>query len=104
MGNPNFLPPPESMSLEISTPKNAQVITLPTLTRVQNFVMIAPPDFPPRMGENANPNSSFPSLSFPFLPYFILAHVWSLNALTDFNAQWLKYVDWRKEVPFVCSN
>ena len=63
-GKPYFLPPPESMSLEISKPKIAQVITLPTLTRVQNLVMIAQPQFPPRIGENANPNSSFPFLLY----------------------------------------
>ena len=31
------------MSLEITTPKFAQVIALPTLTRVQYLVMIAQP-------------------------------------------------------------
>ena len=56
------------MSLEIVTPKIAQVIALPTLTRVQYLVMVAQPNFPPRMGENANQY-----FSFPFLPYFILA-------------------------------
>ena len=48
------------MSLEISTPKSAKVITLQTLTRVQYLVMIAQPHFSPRMGENANQYSSFP--------------------------------------------
>ena len=32
------------------------------------------------------PFLSFPFLSFPSLPYFILAHLHSLNELTDFNA------------------
>ena len=42
----------------------------------------AHPHFSPQMGEDANP--ILPSLSFPFLPYFILAHLYSLNAWTDF--------------------
>jgi len=29
-------------------------------------------------------------LSFPFLPYFILAYMQDLNVLTEFNAIWLK--------------
>ena len=82
MGNPDFLPPTESVNLEISTRKIAQVITQATLTRVPNLVMITPPHFPPQMGEYANPNYSIPSLSFPFF----LAHVYSLNAWADFDA------------------
>jgi len=34
MGNPNFIPPPESMSHETSALKFAQVIALPTLSIV----------------------------------------------------------------------
>ena len=87
MGNPDFLPPTESVNLEVSTQKIAQVITQAPLTRVPNLVMITPPHFSPQMGEYANPNYSIPFLSFPSLPFpFFLAHVYSLNAWTDFDA------------------
>ncbi len=43
MGNPEFQPLTESTSLEIPTPKKAQIITQHTCTRVQNLVMITPP-------------------------------------------------------------
>ena len=58
------------MSLEISTPKCAQVIMLATTTRVQKIVMITQPLFLPRMCENAISFSSFPFSSFPFIPFF----------------------------------
>src|SRR5664279_4359196 len=101
------------MSLEISTPKIAHVITLPTVTRVQNLVMIAQHQFPPRMGENANQYSSFPFLSFLFLSFSFLGfpsllyscscvELKRLDRLLTFNG--LKYVAWRREVPFVCLN
>ena len=55
---------------------------LPTSTRVQNLVMITPPHFPPEIHENANLNLSF--------PYFIFAHLWDPNILTDFYVWWLE--------------
>ena len=70
-GNPHFVPSPKSTSLEISTPKCAQLITLLTLTRVHKLVTITQPLFPPRMGENANSFSSFPFHSF-FIPTLFL--------------------------------
>jgi len=85
------------MSPEISTHK----CVLPTLTRdVQLLVRIIQPHFPHECVK-IKLRFFFPSdfLSlFPFLPYFILAHVQGLNGSTKFNALWLKCVDWRKEV------
>jgi hypothetical protein len=56
--------PPEPLSLEISKPKCAQIITLLNSTRVQEMVVITQPLFPPRMCENANSFSAFLFLSF----------------------------------------
>jgi len=86
-GNSNCAPPPESTSLEISTHIFAQVITtLPTIARVQLLVMFIKLYFPSRMRENFTSYSSFPTLSYLTLSYFILAFVQGLKALTEFNA------------------
>jgi hypothetical protein len=45
-GDPKFVLSPEPMSLEISTPKFAQVITLLASKRVQKMVVITQPSFP----------------------------------------------------------
>ena len=84
-GNPKFSLPAETMSLEESTPKCAQVIMLLISTRVRKMVVITQPLFPPWLCENANSFPSFPFLSFLW-PYFILAHVQRPNASTEFNA------------------
>ena len=47
---------------------------------------------------------TFPFLSFPFLPFFILAITYSQNAWTDSHGWRLKMRDWCKEVPLVCLN
>ena len=46
--------------------------------------------FLPTDGWKCHSNSSIPFLSFPFLPYFILAHLYSLNAWIDFYVWYLK--------------
>jgi len=46
------------------------------------LVMIAPTHFSPGHGEFANP--IFPWLPLAWLPYFILAHLYSLNGWIDF--------------------
>jgi len=56
------------------------------------------PHFPIRMSENAN---SYSSVSFRLYSCLCTRR---LNALTECNAEWPKYVDWRKEVPFVWLN
>jgi hypothetical protein len=65
--------------------------------------VINQPLAPSRMCENAYLFPpfifSFLFLSFPFSPYFAL--VYHPNALTNFNPNGSKDVDWRKEAPIV---